>query len=81
LPVILKMTRRKKSGKSVGFLTLQTDGNGMYWFKPARSFHVAVAESLGAIEQLAEEIPESADKAEHELINQTYRRLAELLEE
>ncbi|MCK4515759.1 MAG: ATP-dependent RNA helicase, partial [Spirochaetaceae bacterium] len=43
LPLILKMTRRKKSGNSVGFLTLQTDGNGLYWFKPSRSFHVAVA--------------------------------------
>ncbi|MCK4516969.1 MAG: ATP-dependent RNA helicase, partial [Spirochaetaceae bacterium] len=81
LPLILKMTRRKKSGKSVGFLTLQTDGNGLYWFKPSRSFHVAVAESLGAIEQLADELGNSIDQPEHELVNQTYRRLAELLEE
>jgi ATP-dependent RNA helicase HrpA len=81
LPLILKMTRRKKSGKSVGFLTLQTDGNGIYWFKPARSFHVAVAESLSALDQLADELAKSANQPEHELINQTYRRLAELLEE
>ncbi len=81
LPLILKMTRRKKGGRSVGFLTLQTDGNGMYWFKPSRSFHVAVAESLGAIEQLADELGDSIDQPEHELVNQTYRRLAELLEE
>ncbi len=81
LPLILKMTRRKKGGNSVGFLTLQTDGNGLYWFKPSRSFHVAVAESLGAIEQLADELGDSIDQPEHELVNQTYRRLAKLLEE
>jgi len=81
LPLILKMTRRKKGGKSVGFLTLQTDGNGLYWFKPSRSFHVAVADSLGAIEQLADELGDSIDQPEHELVNRTYRRLAELLEE
>jgi len=81
LPLILKMTRKKKGGRSVGFLTLQTDGNGLYWFKPSRSFHAAVADSLGAIEQLADELGDSIDQPEHELVNRTYRRLAELLEE
>ncbi len=81
LPLILKMTRRKKSGKSVGFLTLQTDGKGTYWFKPSRSFHVAVSESLGALDQLADELGDSIDQPEHTLVNQTYRRLADLLEE
>ena len=81
LPLILKMTRRKKAGKSVGFLALQTDGNGIYWFKPTRSFHAAVAESLGALEQLADELGDAVAAPEHELVNRTYRRLAQLLEE
>ncbi len=81
LPLILKMTRRKKSGKSIDFLTLQTDGNGLYWFKPTRSFHQTVADSLGALEQLADEMGETASAAELELVNHAYRRLATLLGE
>jgi hypothetical protein len=75
------MTRRKKSGKSVGFLTLQTDGHGTYWFKPSRSFRVAIADSLGALEQLADELGDTIGEPEHALVNQTYRRLADLLEQ
>jgi RNA helicase HrpA len=81
LPLVLKITRRKKAGKSVGFLTLETDGNGTYWFKPSRSFHTAVADSLGALEQLADELGEEVDAPEHRLVNETYRRLALLLDE
>jgi len=81
LSMVLKMTRTKKSGKAVGFLTLQTDGNGLYWFKPQRNFYTAVAESLGALEQFADELGETIDEPAHEAVNRTYRRLAEILEE
>jgi RNA helicase HrpA len=81
LDMILKMTRTKKSGKAVGFLTLQTDGNGLYWFKPQRNFYTSVAESLGALEQFADELGPAIDKPAHEAVNHAYRRLAEILEE
>ncbi len=78
---VLRMTRTKKSGRSVAFLTLQTDGDGRYWFKPQRNFDTAVAESLGSLEQLADEIGEEIDASAHETVNATYRRLSEILEE
>jgi ATP-dependent helicase HrpA len=81
LNLILKMTRTKKSGKAVGFLTLQTDGNGRYWFKPQRNFYTAVAESLGSLEQFADELGDATDKPSHQAVNTAYRRLAEILEE
>lgn len=81
LGFVLKMTRSKKSGKAVGFLSLQTDGQGRYWFKPQRSFYTAVAESLGALEQFADELGETVDEPAHEAVNATYRRLAAILEE
>ena len=85
LDMILKMTRTKKSGKSVGFLTLQTDGNGLYWFKPQRNFYNSVAESLASLEQFADELgrPEESpiEDDDHEKVNATYRRLAEILNE
>jgi ATP-dependent helicase HrpA len=78
---VLRMTRTRKSGRSAAFLTLQTDGDGRYWFKPERNYYTAVAESLGSLEQLADEIGEEIDGSAHETVNATYRRLAHILEE
>ncbi|MFW5776149.1 MAG: helicase-related protein [Spirochaetota bacterium] len=81
LDTILKMTRTKKSGKAVGFLTLQTDGNGLYWFKPQRNFYTAVAESLAALEQLADELGSEVEQSSHDAVNAAYRRLSGILDE
>ena len=81
LDSVLKMTRTKKGGKSVGFLTLQTDGYGRYWFKPQRSFYAAVEESLASLEQLADELGEAIDAPANQAVNATYRRLAGILEQ
>jgi ATP-dependent helicase HrpA len=85
LGLILKMCGLKKGGRRVGFIALQTDGNGLYWFKPIKQFYTAVAESLGAIELLIDELGdgthEYADEKSRETVNRTYRRLAELLED
>ncbi len=81
LGFVMRMTRTKKGGKSVGFLSLQTDGEGRYWFKPQRNFYTAVAESLGALEQLADELGEQVDEKAHRTVNAVYRRLADILEE
>jgi len=81
LDLVLKMTRLKKGGKSVAFLTLQSDGNGLYWFKPQRNFYVAVTDSLGSLENLTDELGESIDEPAQEAVNRTYRRLASVLEE
>ncbi len=79
LDFVLKMVKVKKGGKRVGFLSLQTDGSGGYWFKPQRNFHTAVSESLGSLEQFADEVNES-EAANLEGLNQTYRKLSEILE-
>jgi hypothetical protein len=81
LELILKMCRAKKSGKRVGFISLQTDGDGQYWFKPIKDFYQAAAESLAAMEQLVDELDENADEETHTAVNTTYRRLSALLEE
>ncbi len=78
LGFLLHMTALKKSTKAVGFLTLQTDAKGQYWLKPHRNFYTAVAESLAALEQLADELEEGADFA---TVNDAYRKLASILEE
>ena len=81
LDVVLKMTPTRKNGKAVGFLSLQTDGNGLYWFKPQKNFYTAVAESLAALEQFADELDENVPQSAQESLNTTYRTLAEILQE
>ncbi len=81
LDYLMKMIRTKKGGKRVSFLSLQTDGNGGYWFKPQRNFHTAVGESLGSLEQLADETEGSADSVHMSTLNGWYRRLAQMLDQ
>jgi ATP-dependent helicase HrpA len=81
LAFVLKICRTKKSSRRAGFIALQTDGFRRYWFKPVRDYYQAVAESLGAMEQLADELSGDGDAEAHAALNETYRRLAEILEE
>ena len=80
LDLVLRLTRMKKGGKVMGFLSLQTDQSGVYWFKPQRNFYHATAESLAALEQLADDLGESADEPSLQAVSAVYRRLAEILE-
>lgn len=81
LDFVLKMVRVKKGGKRVGYLSLQTDEDGHYWFKPQRNFHTAVGQSLASLEQLADEVNSDSDKDQMAEVNGWYRRLSTMLEE
>ncbi len=80
LEKILKLTRSRKKSKTLGFLTLDTDGTGNYWLKVIRSFHTAVDVSLSSLEVLADELNDSVDKQHIEKVNRVYRRLSEIYE-
>ncbi len=55
LPFILRVTQVKAKTKSLGFISLYTDGTGNYWFKVSKGFHTAVNESLASMESLVDE--------------------------
>lgn len=80
LDKILKVVRMNKSSRSAGFLSLESDQTGAYWFKPQRNFHNAVANSLASLEQLSDEIGVDIDQPLHDGVNQAYRRLSGILE-
>ncbi len=80
LEKILKLTRSRKKSKTLGFLSLDTDGTGNYWLKVIRSFHTAVDVSLSSLEVLADELNESIEKEHFEKVNNVYRRLSEIYE-
>ena len=82
-------TGSKKSGKgraenrdsanSLGFLSLQTDSRGQYWFRVEKNFTTALADSLASLEALADDAESVLDKAEWKIVNQTYRDLNKML--
>lgn len=45
----------KQKSKTLGFLSLCTDGNGTYWFKTAKRFFKAINETLFALEKIIDE--------------------------
>jgi RNA helicase HrpA len=77
----LKLAPLKKSSSTLGFVSLQTDGNGEYWFKPIKDFYRAVSESLSSLEAFADEMPDDAPDRQIERVGAAYRRLARIIEE
>ncbi|MDC7219370.1 MAG: ATP-dependent RNA helicase [Spirochaetales bacterium] len=68
----------KRKKRSVGFLSLQTDGEQHYWFKSSRSFNQALNDSLESLEGLADQLSEDMDEEIWEEVNRSYRRLDKL---
>ncbi|MDC7224190.1 MAG: ATP-dependent RNA helicase, partial [Spirochaetales bacterium] len=62
----------KRKKRSVGFLSLQTDGEGHYWFKSSRSFNQALNDSLESLERLADNLPEDMEETVWEEVNRSY---------
>ena len=77
VPHILSITWNKKrtKKKSVGFISLCTDGKGHYWFKSIKSFNRAVAISLESIEDMADFFGKKLHKEEADVLNSAYRLL------
>ncbi|MDR0583843.1 MAG: ATP-dependent RNA helicase [Treponema sp.] len=79
LDVLVKPVLCKKGAKELGFLTLFTDGEGGYWFRPSRGFHTSLNESLSSLEALIDELSDGTDAAVKRIVNKNYRRLSDYL--
>ncbi|MDR0376037.1 MAG: ATP-dependent RNA helicase [Treponema sp.] len=75
LLALLCPMRRGKT-KTLGFISLNTDRNGNYWFSCRKNFSACVNKSLAALEDLIDELDESVDIGVKAAINETYRRLS-----
>lgn len=79
---VFQVVPAKKNEKSLGFVTLFTDGNGNFWFKISRGFHTALNESLSSLESLADiASKDSVSAAEREKVGALYRRLSAFFDE
>jgi hypothetical protein len=84
LPIVLQPAvhgGRNKGGtpKELGFIALFTGGAGSYWFRCSRGFHTALNESIAGLEALIDELGDGVDPAVKHEVNQTYRRLSDIL--
>jgi hypothetical protein len=79
LPNLLKPAIRKQGKKDLGFICLFTDGNGNYRFGCSRGFNTGLNESLASVETLIDELGDDVDLEKKNIVNQTYRRLADYL--
>jgi len=68
----------KRKKRSLGFLSLQSDYAGHYWFKCTQSFNQALTESLAALEKMADDAPQDLTDEQWGSINRTYRRIDKL---
>lgn len=76
LSLLLKLTPFEKKSKNLGFVFLRLTEKGDYVLDVTPKFTVAVNESLGALEELADIAASAASAKQTEQLNRVYRRLS-----
>jgi RNA helicase HrpA len=77
---LLCFAKRKNKDKYLGFLTLNNNGQGTYWFTAEKSFNSALGLSLSGLEALADEPQDALDRDSVAHINKIYRKLSIMIE-
>ena len=73
--ILLKISASGKRKKSAyGIITLQSDGEGHFWFRSVGNFTSAVNESLASLELLADQVSQEMEGSQWGLVNKAYRR-------
>lgn len=81
LPHVLQVAAPKGKDRKLGFVTLYTDGAGVFWFRVSKGFHTALNESLASLESLADLASDSRISSEaKEKIGTLYRKLSAFFE-
>ncbi|MCX7026895.1 MAG: ATP-dependent RNA helicase [Spirochaetes bacterium] len=71
----------KGKDKRLGFVTLYTDGEGVFWFRVSKGFHTALNESISSLESLADAAADATVPAKaKEEIGAVYRKLMAFFE-
>ncbi|MGM0431237.1 MAG: helicase-related protein [Spirochaetota bacterium] len=80
---LLAFCKMKKKKKTLGFIALDTNNNGEYWFKVVKSFHTAIDMSLYGLQSLMDELAnlENPDKEAAANITKMYRTISTIYEQ
>lgn len=74
---VLQVAVPKGKDKRLGFVTLYTDGAGVFWFRVSKGFHTAINESIASLESLADAAADpGVDIHSKEKIGGLYRKLS-----
>lgn len=76
---MLRLSAIRKD-RDLGFISLYTNREGMFWFKATKGFSTALAESLASLEYLADTVDSASHPTEAAIIGKHYRRLSQILE-
>ena len=79
LQYVLALSPRKAGGTKLSFLALQTESGGAFWLSARRNLQNAVADSLAALEALADAPEQALDDAQQARLSAVYRRVSNLL--
>ncbi len=80
LPYVLSPVLTKKN-RELGFLTLYTNQDGLFWFKPTLAFSTALSETISSLEYLADNVDPAVHDKAASLIGRLYRALSTILEQ
>ena len=80
LDSILCLATQKKRQGQLGFISLNTDSSGNYWFKIVKNFDFALTTSLSSFENFIDELSEH-DNEKIEKINKIFRKLTDIFVE
>ncbi len=80
LHLLLKLCRIKKKSSVLGFITLETNGKRVFWFKIVKSFHTAIDVTLSSLEQMADQIIGDAHESVIAKVNESYRQVSDIFE-
>jgi len=72
---ILRIVKVKKKGRTLGYLSLETDEHGTYWLKTKKGLYGAVEGSLSSLEVMADGIGSDMDPAYGKKVSSLYRKL------
>ncbi|MFW6139164.1 MAG: helicase-related protein [Spirochaetota bacterium] len=81
VPYLLYPCKKARSKNKLGFLTLLTNGDGMYWYTSYRDIVHAADECISSLEYLFDENINILNKDQEKVINEAYRRVSEIMEE
>jgi len=74
---VLQVAFPKGKDRRLGFVTLYTDGSGVFWFRVSKGFHTAINESIASLESLADATADpGTDSHAKETIGLLYRKLS-----
>lgn len=77
---LLKLVVLKKNSPQLGFVSLNTDATGNYWFQVSKNFFSACESSLGSMEVLIDEIRNDSRKGNLTPLNAVYRTVSSYLD-